>query len=77
MSLYLRQTDTQSDLQKQISKDLQEKAKKKALEADRPDGVTDSAYIKNTKQTTTLAWVWGLVALAAVGVIVWLFVASM
>jgi len=76
MSLYLRQTETQSDLQKQISKDLQEKAKKKALETERPDGVTDSAYIKNTKQTTSLAWVWGLIALATIGLVIWLLIAT-
>lgn len=76
MSLYLRQQDTRSELQDKIAKELQEKAKKKALDTERPDGVTDSAYIKGTKQTTSLAWVWALIGLAVIGIVVWLLIAT-
>lgn len=77
MSLYLKQNETRSELQSRIAAELQEKAKKKALETELPDGVTDSAYIKNTKQTTSLAWAWVFIVIAIVGIAVWLIVATM
>lgn len=76
MSLYLKQQDTRSDIQKRVAEELQEKAKKRALETERPDGVDDSAYIKGTKQTTSLAWVWGLIGLAIIGIVVCLVVST-
>lgn len=77
MSLYLKQNETRSELQDRIAAELQAKAKKKALETERPDGVTDSAYIKGTKQTTSLAWVWVLIVAAIVGIAIWLLIATM
>jgi len=77
MSLYLKQNETRSELQDRIAAELQDKAKKKALETERPDGVTDSAYIKDTKQTTSLAWVWVLIMIAIVGIAIWLIIATM
>lgn len=77
MSLYMKQNETQSELQKRIAAELQDKAKKKALETERPDGVEDSAYIKDTKQTTSLAWAWILIFIAIVGIAIWLIVATM
>ena len=76
MSLYLQQRDTRSDLQDKIAKELQEKAKKKALETERPDGVTDSAYIKGTKQTTSLAWAWVVIGIAVVAIVIWILIAT-
>ena len=72
MSLYLRQQDTRSDLQEKLSKDLQERAKQKAKTFDQPDGVTDSQYLKQTKQTTSLAWVWVLIFMAIIALVIWL-----
>lgn len=73
MALFVNQENTRTKLQERIAAELSEKAKKKALEeAERPDGVDDSAYLRGTKQTTSLAWVWVLIAIAAVGVIIWL-----
>lgn len=68
MSLFVNQENTRTKLQERIAADLAEKAKQKALIADqdRPDGVNDSQYMKNTKQTTSLAWVWILIAIAVV-----------
>ncbi len=73
MALFVNQENTRTKLQERIAAELSEKAKKKALEeTERPDGVDDSAYLRGTKQTTSLAWVWVLIAVAAVGVIIWL-----
>jgi len=77
MSLYLKQSDTRSDLQDKLAKELQDRAKKKALESEMPDGVTDSAYLKDTKGTTSLAWVWVLIGLAIIVLVIWLIVATM
>jgi len=74
MSLFIKQDEGRTQLQQEIAAELQAKARKKAEEADLPDGVTDSAYIKGTKQTTSLAWVWGLIALAAIAIVIWLIV---
>lgn len=75
MSLYLRQNEDRSELQKRLATELQEKAKKKALEQERPDGVDDSRYIEGTKQTTSLAWAWVLIGVAIVAIAIWLIVA--
>lgn len=77
MSLYVKQTETRSELQNRIAAELQDKAKKKALETERPDGVSDSAYLRDTKSTTSLAWVWVLIFLAVVGLVAWLILATM
>jgi len=73
----MKQNETQSELQKRIAAELQDKAKKKAFETDRPDGVDDSAYIKDTKQTTSLAWAWVLIGIAIVALAIWLIIATM
>lgn len=72
MSLYLKQNETRSQLQEKLAKELQDRAKEKAKSFDQPDGVTDSQYLKNTKQTTSLAWVWVLIVLAALVLVIWL-----
>ena len=77
MSLYLKQQDNRSELQKKLAAELQDKAKKKPQPFDQPDGVEDSRYIEQTKQTTSLAWVWVIIALAIIGIVVWLIAATM
>lgn len=77
MSLYLKQSETRSQLQDKLAKELQERAKKKALETEQPDGVTDSAYLKNTKSTTSLAWAWALIGIAIIAIVIWLLIATM
>ena len=72
----MQQKDTRSELQQKLAAELQEKAKKKALETERPDGVSDSAYIRGTKQTTSLAWAWILIAVAIIGLVMWLLIAT-
>jgi hypothetical protein len=76
MALYIKQQEKRSELQERLAAELQEKARAKAKEAELPDGVTDSNYIKNTKQTSSLGWVWVLIGLIVVGLIIWLVIAT-
>ena len=73
----MKQNETRSELQKRVAAELQDKAKKKALEAERPDGVTDSAYLKDTKDTTSLAWAWVLIGIAIIALAIWLLIATL
>lgn len=75
MALFIRQDDARSELQERLAAELQARAKQKALQ-DRPDGVDDSEYIKGTKVTTKLAWVWALIVIVAIGALIWLTVMS-
>jgi hypothetical protein len=78
MALFMNQESERTELQKRIAAELAEKAKKKSLEPadDLPDGVKDSAYLENTKTTTSLAWVWILIIIAFIGALIWLVVIS-
>lgn len=76
MALYIQKNDQRSELQERIAAELQEKARNRQKLQDTPDGVTDSAYIKDTKQTTSLAWAWILIAIAAIAVTIWLVIES-
>lgn len=76
MALFIRQTDDRSELQERLAAELQERAKQKANKVDLPDGVTDSQYMKDTRQTTNLAWVWILIILIGIVLIIWLTIAS-
>lgn len=78
MGIIVNQQDNRTDLQKRIAAELTDKEKKrKAREDELPDGVDDSAYIEGTKQTTSLAWVWAVIAIIAViATIVLFFIAA-
>lgn len=76
MALHIRQDDKQTDLQKRIAADLQDKARNQPVDIENPDGVDDSRYIEGTKQTTGLAFVWVAIVIAAVGIAIWLVVSS-
>lgn len=78
MGLFVNQEHTRTKLQERIAADLAEKAKRKAEEdsGDRPDGVEDSAYMENSKHTTSLAGVWLAIVIVGVAVLIWLVVAS-
>ena len=66
MSLHQRQNENRSELQQRLDAELRAKANaKRARDNDSPDGVDDSAYIENTKQTTSLAGVWVLLLIVA------------
>ena len=77
MALFIKQNDNRSQLQERLAAELQERAKQKAAKADLPDGVTDSEYMKDTKQTTSLMWLWIIIAIIAIGVVIWLAIQSM
>jgi len=74
MALFVRQDENRTELQKRVATELQARAKKKAEEAELPDGVTDSQYIKGTKETTSLLGVWLAVAALAIGGVVFLII---
>lgn len=76
MALFIKQSDDRSELQKRLAAELQDRARQKPAPGDLPDGVDDSSYIHGTKRTTSLAGVWLVVFLLAVGAIIWLIVAT-
>lgn len=73
MALFVNQNSNRTKLQEKLAAELQEKAKKRAQMEDLelPDEVTDSDYLKNTKQTTSLAWLWTLIAIVVIGLIIY------
>lgn len=78
MALFVNQENTRTKLQERIAADLTEKAKKKAGPSNKTvDGVDDSVYLEQTKGTTTLAWAWILIVVAAVALIVWIAAKSL
>ena len=58
MALFVRQDDNRSELQERLATELQDRAKKKAEEAELPDGVKDSQFVKNTQESSGLLWLW-------------------
>jgi len=77
MGRYYEQNENRSQLQQKIAADLRAKAASRAKDEGeenpydvRRDGIEDSAYIKGTKQTTTLAWAWLVIFFMAIGVFV-------
>lgn len=78
MAIFVKQQNERTELQKRIAAELAEKAKNKAAagEGDLPDGVEDSAFIENQRQTTKRAWLWILLATLTVALISWLVVAT-
>ena len=71
MAVFIRQDDERSKLQERIATELREKSKAKGQpDPELPDGVEDTNYLKDTKQTTSLAWVWVVIAIIAVAVFV-------
>jgi hypothetical protein len=77
MAIIVNRDENRTELQKRIAKELTDKAKKKKAEpADMPDGVEDSAYVKDTKETTGWAWLWVLLAIAGVIALVYYFIVS-
>jgi len=64
MALFIQQNDNRSKLQEKLAEELREKAKQRAdFDVKLPDGVEDSNYLKGTKPTTSLAWVWILIVI--------------
>jgi len=76
MGLYVKQSDTRSQLQEKLAQELQDRAREKAKQADLPDGVDDSAYIENTSLTSKFGWVWIVIIAAVIIAAIWLLVIS-
>lgn len=76
MAVFLKQDDERTKLQQRLAAELQDKARKNGELNNLPDGVHDSAYLEETKQTTSLAFVWIIIAIVGVAVLVWLVIAS-
>lgn len=70
MALFIRQDDERSKLQERIATELREKAKAKQSTPELPDGVEDTNYLKDTKQTTSLAWIWVVIVIIAIAIFV-------
>lgn len=77
MALFVRQDQERSELQQRLAAELREKAKARA-ESDNQtsDGVEDSNYLKDTKHTTSLAWVWIVIILVALFAAIFFFITS-
>ena len=76
MGLYVKQSDTRSQLQEKLAQELQDRAREKAKQADLPDGVDDSAYIENTSLTSKFGWVWIVIIATVIIAAIWLLVIS-
>lgn len=72
MALFVRQDDNRSELQQRLATELQARAKKKAEEAELPDGVNDSQFIKDTKQGSSLLGVWIAIGIAVFALAIFL-----
>lgn len=71
MALFIRQNESQTKLQERLAAELREKAKARAEREGAPhDGVHDSAYLKGTKTTTSLAWVWITLIVLMLGIMI-------
>lgn len=75
MALFVNQNEQRSEFQKKIATELQQKAKVKANTAS-PDGVEDSKYVENTKQTTGLAWIWIVLVVIIIAVVILAIISS-
>jgi len=76
MALFIRQNEDRSKIQERVAAELQERAKQRAALQDSPDGVDDSQYIKGTKTTTSLAWIWLVIIAMAVAAFVWIVIVN-
>ena len=77
MALFVQQNDNRSKLQEQVAAELQDKLKKRAeIDNSLPDGIKDSAYLKDTKTTTSLAWVWIAIVVFVIVAMVFFIVVS-
>jgi hypothetical protein len=74
MALFIRQNENRSKLQERLAAELQERAKQRAANDVGPDMVDDTEYMKDTKQTTSLAWVWISIIVISIAACVWLIV---
>lgn len=58
MALFIRQNEDRSKLQERLAAELQERQTQKDIKTKDFNGVEDSAYLKDTKDASSLTWVW-------------------
>lgn len=72
MGMYLKQSESRSELQQRIAAELKAKAEAKSKIEEKPhDAIEDSTYVQGTKRTTTLAPLWLLIFFAAIAVFIY------
>jgi hypothetical protein len=69
MGILVNQKDQRTELQEKIAADLRAKIGQTVGAGDERDDIADSKYMEGTKQTTTLAWAWILIAVMAAVVV--------
>lgn len=72
MALFIRQSEERSRLQERLNSELQDRQKQTQLE-NKPETVDDSAFLKDTKNAGSLAWLW-FVALLVAGFVIGYFI---
>jgi hypothetical protein len=72
MGIIVNQNENRSQLQEKLAAELQEKAKKRAINTTRVDGVEDMTLIENTKKTGSLGWLKAIIGIAVLLALVWL-----
>ena len=80
MGLYINKQEVRSELQERVAAELRAKANSTSFTEDDKKPLNDAedfAYMKGTKKTTSLAWVWIVIALAIIGAAIWLIVVSL
>lgn len=74
MGLFIRQDEERTELQQRIATELQERAKARAEADNQFDDIEKSQYLQGTKRTTSLAWLWAIIAVLAVGVLIYVII---
>ena len=74
MALFVRQDENRSELQQRLATELQDRARKKAEQAELPDGVTDSEYIKGTQEGSRLLGLWIVVGVLVVAAAIFVII---
>ena len=70
MALFVQRNEERTALQERLETELQEKVRQRALVDDGSNDPEQSAYLKGTKQTTSLAWVWMIVVVLGIAALV-------
>ena len=70
MALFVQRNEERTALQERLEAELQEKARQRTELTDDPQSIEDMEYLKGTKRTTGLAWVWALIVVMVIGALV-------
>lgn len=77
MGIIVNQEDTRTELQKRVAQELADKNKKKhEVIGDTPDGVEDSAFVKDLQGSKATLGIWLALAVLVAVVLVVMFINS-